>query len=192
MKNFGNQLLTKVRKIVRSYCKAATDQIKQQWTAVNNIDGEARVRQEDLPIAQDAIARAIVATGQKAWIAEYGKGSLMNDVSENPFLQDYINSPLFNRLRKTAFGATLSVVGREEGEYPLIDGGTGYSHGLLAGKELETWKGQPLYPPISGKHIIKHTLDDLIPQMEEEIQEACADTLMELLARFPKEIKIAK
>lgn len=190
MKDFGNELLTKVRRIVRSYCRAAVDQVRQEWTAVNNVDGNAKIKEEKLEVAQDTVARAIVATGQKAWIAEYGKGSEMDkSTSENPFLEDYLNSNIFNRER---IGHALAVVGRPRGTYTDLDGKEHFSYGTLKGVEIETWYGQPLMTPISGKHIIQHVLDDLMPQMQEEIQGACSDVLIELLARFPKEIKIAK
>ena len=188
MKDYTRVLLSQIRKIVQDYCKAGCDQVRQQWGSYDNIDGNAKIHSATLTIAQDTVAREICASGQKAWILEFGKGSLMeNSSAENPFLDDYIRSSLFNKLR---LGHALAVVGRPAGEYWDIDGNKYISSGSLAGIEIETWSGQTLHPPIQAKHIIRNVMSDLMPGMEDEIQTAIMNVLTEVFGQFPKEIKL--
>lgn len=190
MKNYQNLLLGRMRSLIKSYCNAAKSQIEQEWSTVSNIDGEANITDEELNIASDIVARSICAWGQKAWIAEFGKGSLMDtSSSENPFLDDYINSSQFNKAR---LGHALSVVGRPAGEYTDLDGKEYKSSGNLYGKVIEdvsTSKGYP-YAPIRGKHIIKQVIDTDISMLQNEIQDAVSDICLELMREFPKELHI--
>ena len=204
MKNYQNALLQRLRQIVRKYCRLACEEVRQQWGALDNTDGEAAIQQQELEISQDTVARAICAYGQKAWIAEFGKGSLMDDSSTNPFLTDYVNSPQFNKARLNGTvrifgedvempGRKMAVVGRPRGVYYDIDGNPHTSHGSLEGIPIERWKGQPLFTPIRGKHIISDILRAdgvLMGEMNEEIQSAVMEILVELMERLPKEIKI--
>ncbi len=191
--DYKKHLLSKMRKILRKYCRLACDEVRQQWGALDTIDGEAAIEQKELEITQDTVARALCAYGQKAWIAEFGKGSLMDkSTDENPFLQDYLrNNPDVNWDR---MAHNMAVVGRPYGYYSDIDGNKHFSHGTLKGVPIETWYGQPLFTPIRGKHIISNILEKsgLIDEMNEEIQTAVMDILYELMGRFPKEIKIVK
>ncbi len=191
MKNYQNALLKKIRQIVRKYCRVACDEVRQQWGALDTIDGNATIKAQDLEISEDTVARALCAYGQKAWIAEFGKGSLMDNAgADNPFLEDYLNTDAFNRDR-LAHG--LAVVGRPRGIYYDLDGIPHYSHGTLEGVPIETWYGQNLFTPIRGRHVISNILRPdgvLITSMNEEVQAAIMDVLTELMGRFPKEIKI--
>lgn len=197
MKNYQNLLLNRMRSLIKSYCSAAKSQIEQEWSTISNIDGESNITDEELTIASDIVARSLCAWGQKAWIAEFGKGSLMDkSSSENPFLDDYINSSQFNEAR---LGHALSVVGRPAGEYTDLDGkdrdkyGKKYkSSGNLYGKVIEdvaTSRGYP-YAPIRGKHIIKQVIDTDISMLQNEIQDVVGDICLELMREFPKELHI--
>ena len=191
MKNYSQDLLNKLRKIIRKYSRIACSEVRQQWGALDTIDGEAKIADRDLEISQDTVARALCAYGQKAWIAEFGKGSLMDSsTAENPFLTDYLSDPFFNRDR-LAHG--LAVVGRPHGYYPDLDGNPHFSHGSLQGIPIETWYGQRLFAPIRGKHIIRNILKPdgaLMSEMNQEIQATIMEELQELMSKFPKEIKI--
>jgi len=190
MKDYRNALLRKLRAIVNKYCRLACQEVRQRWGAIDTVDGEASIEVRDLSITQDTVARALCAYGQKAWIAEFGKGSLMDkSTAENPFLNDYLTDPYFNRDR---LGHGLAVVGRPHGYYPDIDGNPHFSHGTLSGVPIETWYGQRLFAPIRGQHIISNILNKsgLLGEMDTEIQNAVMDILFELMATFPKEIKI--
>lgn len=145
---------------------------------------------ERLDTDADTVARSLCAWGQKAWITEFGKGSLMDTSgSENPFLDDYINSAQFNKDRK---GHALAVVGRPKGAYTDLDGNTHVSSGNLSGvviEDMATSQGYP-YSPIRGKHVIETVINEDIEMLQNEIQELAADILMKLLQEFPKELDI--
>lgn len=179
-----------MRNLIQSYCKAAKSQIKQQWESTSKIDGESHITDEELTIASDTVARSICAWGQKAWIAEFGKGSLMDkSSSENPFLEDYENSEQFNRAR---LGHALAVVGRPAGEYTDLDGKKYKSSGNLYGKVIEdvsTSKGYP-YAPIRGQHVIQQVIDEDIEMLRNELQDTIADLCLQLMSEFPKELSI--
>ena len=184
MKDYREELLGSIREVVQRYCKAAQEIVVQRWASLDNIDGNASISDMELAVAQDTVARAICAVGQKAWIAEYGKGSLM-ETKDNPFLSDYVNSSLFNKDR---LGHALATVGREHGYYEDLDGKRHFSHGGLKGKVIETFYGQPLFFPIRAKHVIKETIKSLVPELNKEIQEATANVIASVMKEFPKKV----
>lgn len=186
MKDYRKRLLNALRAIVQKYCKAAQELVVQRWASLDNIDGNAAISDMELTVSRDTVARAICAYGQKAWIAEYGKGSQM-ETKDNPFLSDYVTSRGFNRDR---LGHALSVVGRPYGYYEDLDGNRHFSHGGLSGKVIETFYGQPLFFPIRAKHVIKETVRSILPEMENEIQEAVIGVLEQVMNEFPKKVKI--
>lgn len=197
MKNYQNLLLRRMRSLVKSYCNAAKSQIEQEWSTISNIDGEANITDEELTIASDIVARSLCAWGQKAWIAEFGKGSLMDkSSSENPFLDDYLSGKSTTdkekQFNKARLGHALSVVGRPAGRYKDLDDKEYKSGGNLYGKVIEdvsTSKGYP-YAPIRGKHIIKQVIDTDISMLQDEMQDAIGDICLELMREFPKELHI--
>ena len=198
MKDYQKQLLKKIRSIVTRYIKVAYTQIEQQYTIEDTTDGEAHLLIADMTVAQDTVARSLIAYGQKAWILEYGKGSLMEtNPDDNPFLADYIKGDNFNKAR---VNNAYAVTGRKRGEFYDLDGNKHTSHGNLYGKNLETWidkkTGNQAVYARAPKHIIKHVLfgsgnDGLLHMMGEEIQQAMIELLSDLLQKnWRKEIKL--
>lgn len=190
MKDYGKEFLDEVASIVQSYIGMARAMIEQRWSAMTDIEGNAEVASSDLPKAQNIVSRCILAYGQKAWIAEYGKGSLMDNISENPYLEDYMHDANFNSERPRYDNA---VLGRPRGAYKDLDGNEYYSSGNLDGMIIEDFVnkfGQYLYKPIPARHVIKQVLMDILPEMREEVQYAARKTLNRLIQEFPKEIKL--
>jgi len=79
---------------------------------------------------------AKIIGGAYAAMDNYGTGSKMS-LEENPALEDYKNSELWNPARKGD-----GIVGRPKGSYTNIFGETQYSQGKKEGKLLEE-----KYPP---------------------------------------------
>lgn len=176
----GEQLLDVIRGIVASYVSAAIQQVKGQWGAYQE-DGNAELTSEELIIAQNVVAYTLIATGQKMWILEYGKGSEMDKV-DNPFLEDYIDSEEFNYDR---VNRNFAILGRPKGEYKDLDGKTHISSGSLEGIDLEHDLGKHLekyaegtpYLPSPARRIIDHTLNGggengILDEMTSDIQKA--------------------
>lgn len=198
MRDYKKQLLKKLRTIVTRYIKVAYTQIEQQYSIEDTTDGEAHLLIADMTVAQDTVARSLIAYGQKAWILEYGKGSLMEtNPDKNPFLADYIKSDNFNEAR---ISNAYAVTGRKCGDYYDLDGNKHTSHGQLYGKNLEEWvdkkTGKQAVYASSPKHIIQHVLfgsgdNGLFRMMGDEIQQAMIELLSDMLKKnWRKEIKL--
>lgn len=192
-------LLPKVKAVVEKYIKVACAMVEQQYTALPSHMGQSLVYEAEVRTAQDCVARSLCAIGQKAWIAEYGRGSLMETkTSENPFLEDYVSGrirdadgqPLFNKDR---LAHAFAIVGREHGYYYDIDGRRYHSHGNLAGKVVENFDNQKPYAP---QKTIRRVLfgsgdDGIVAEMNEEIADLIGDEIIaEMLNSFPKEINL--
>lgn len=76
------------------------------------------------------LLRRQVLGGAWAIMDSFGTGSLMD--KSNPYLADYIGSPLWNSMR-TGF----AIAGRPAGEYTNIFGEQAQSSGSLAGQDAE-------------------------------------------------------
>ena len=198
MRDYKKVLLDKTRKIVQKYVKVACEQVAQQYQIEDTVDGDAKIYASELEIAQDTISQSVIAYGQKAWILEFGKGSLMETSGEeNPFLEDYLNSELFNKAR---LSNAYAITGRPRGDYLDIDGNVHHSHGNLYGVNLEEWidkkTGNQAAVAYAPRRVIYRILygsgqNGLLSMMADEIQDAMMGTIAELLQRkWKKEIRL--
>ncbi len=137
--------------ILKKYGESVSKDIERTWDGLQNIDGNAEIDFKIMPNTDENIVLGrFEATGQKAWIAEYGKGSKMDSESKNPYLSRYKNSELWNKLRKGHF-----VTGRPKGSYQDIDGNTHNPSGRLAGRVLEQFEG---HEPSKAYHVLHNSL----------------------------------
>lgn len=206
---FSNSLLKKITKIVRAYAKAACEQVRQEW-ARHSIEGNEDTEKITFKVedAEAVVAATIIATGQNAWLYEYGKGSQMEKSNEeNPFLEEYISGavkggdgqPLFNpeRLRKG-----FCILGRPKGEYRDLDDKTHFATGAI-----KNWNLELLAPSLKDlqmetlppRKVIKKVLfgdnaqGGIVVELNKEIDNAVADTAFEMMkAAMPKKITILK
>lgn len=187
MTDFESTCYKKFQKIIGDYCKSACQQIRQQWNA-HNVDGNSKIG-FGVTEAESVITACIVASGQKAWILEFGKGSLME--ADNPFLKNYINGDIFYRER---LNHSMTILGRPKGEYSDLDGNKFFSSGKFEGIPVENFDDR--HKPLPALHIIKHILlgDDnngLISQMNIELNNVFQSGVHKLVSKFPKKVKIA-
>jgi len=203
--NVRKSLTERIVQIVRSYSRAACEQVRLQWERFD-IDGNSEIN-FSVQDAENVVTSAIVATGMKAWLLEYGKGSKMERSTEsNPFLAEYISGsvtdgagdPLFNP-RRLQLG--FAVLGRPKGRYLDIDDTSHYSTGRMEGWVLEFVMGRrmPFYiDTISPKYIIKNILfgengnGGIIAEVNKEILNAVNEVTAEVFAQFPSEFVIVK
>ena len=203
--NVREKFLKRFKAIVKMYCRVACEQVRQQWARHDEADGNSEIRftVED---AEAVVTAAIIATGQKAWLLEYGKGSKMEQsTAENPFLEEYLSGEvtggdgesLFNPRR---LDRDLAVLGRPAGAYLDLDDNIHTSNGFLEGWQLEELGGRlgdfniDVFPP---RKIIKNILfgqnnDGLIAEINEEIFKAKEDIIFEIMSKFPKKIVISR
>lgn len=196
--DLGKNLKDGVRRVISKYIRAAKDNVRTEWQKMNTIDGEAHILSTQKPQqTNDAVSYIVEAWGQKAWIAEYGKGSLMDKSSENPYLSDYLASSNFNKNR---LADGLAIMGRPKGVYKDLDGNVYTSSGSAEWVNLEDWwssrhinlRGRNnrlkidgyFYTPSPAYHVLKKALLDsnLLSDMEEEIH----NVFIECVARYFK------
>ncbi|MCR8656934.1 hypothetical protein [Paenibacillus endoradicis] len=90
-------------------------------------------------LASDVFSMEITADYWQAWLEQFGKGSLMAGIQDNPGLVNYMNSELWNRYRSRS---SRVVAGRGTGKYKSIDGTIKSSGGRMAGVDLEELAGR--------------------------------------------------
>ena len=158
-----------VKKLLESYGNRICLDVKQTWSNLPSIDGNANISFKVIKNDNELTIGTIEATGQKAWIAEYGKGSLMASEAYNPYLERYKKNPRrWNSIRKGNF-----VTGRVTGKYKDLDNNQYDSGGRWAGRSLEHYykPSEPYYvihktvtEENYAKVLFKHNLKNLIKQ----------------------------
>lgn len=157
LETLENELLSTANKICSD--------VKNDWATFSNVAGEAEIRttiprghydEYDGELSTEA-SIIIEATGQKAWILEHGKGSLMDNESENPGLADYKASDLWNSERENTEVRTRSGVYTDLDGNVQVGSGIGGKHGLNA----EKLSGQAV-KALPGQHIIKRNIEESV------------------------------
>ena len=120
--------------------------------------GEADVKSRIIKETSLQVKLLFTAIGQRALIAEYGKGSLMD--KDNPGLANYLSGYEFNTLRLKYGLATLA---RLKGDYYLdLDGNVheGKSNNPYWNVEIPSKRHgvNPMYQPLEPKHIVRETV----------------------------------
>lgn len=98
------------------------------WGKQFNIDGNAEIGFDLVSQTAGLIIGQFKATGQKAWICEYGSGSKMKPLD----LAKYKSSKYWNSARHGT-----AITGRPRGEYRDLDGEYRWSSGVNSGRNLE-------------------------------------------------------
>jgi hypothetical protein len=156
-------ILDKWARIIRS-------RVEQKHGNLSRIEGESH-SEHTAAIIGGMIVAKLDFWGQKAYIGEYGSGSLMEKTLEdNPYLREYFSSELWNPLR-----TGYSIRGRAEGDYIDLDGKTQHSTGAMKGLNLEDNED---FRPIEPMHIIEHEINDAIPEIIEDLQSAVSDAIV--------------
>ena len=159
-----------IQALLLKHAQSLCNDVQRTWNSLASIDGEAKVTAKGLSTNDNSVACQIEAEGQKAWIAEYGKGSLMDKSSDNPYLERYYGSDKWNPLRDTGNNV---IVGRRAGEYQDLDGKTYTSSGKRAGIKVE-----PHIQPVKGQHVIEKTLSS-----DSGLNQVFKSTLQELIEK---------
>lgn len=130
--------------------------------------GNAEARSELTKLAKDLLLLTLFGKGQKALIAEFGRGSLMD--RNNPALKDYINGDIFNRDRLQHNMAILTRP--KQGSYMDLDGNV---IERLAPKYLVNLEDKnPKYAPVSPKYVLVSTLIQNLDKVIDNIAIAVA------------------
>ena len=180
--------------------KRINRRVVKRWRALNNIQGEAYANE---PTFEKEIRSAIVMTlsygGQKAWVAEFGRGSLMEKDDDNPFIKRYKRSTLFNKARLTPLNSktkVMSIVSRKPNStYKDLDGNTHTATDKFpkAGFNLEYWAETGKAPhrkhfkPSPPLYIIATEIKMALPEIKTELQKAIRQHISKIISsQFPK------
>ena len=136
-------------------------------------------------IAREEIALVFKAIGQRALILEYGKGSEMD--KENPALDKYMNSAIFNKNRTHT---DLRIRTRPKGIYYDLDG-VPHESKTNANRELES-SGNKKYAPIKPEHIVREAIKNQLKKIMGIVSEHVVQTapLYKLIDGMEVNIKI--
>lgn len=138
-----------IEQALQKYGSKIVSDIRRSWDSLPSIKGNSEVDFKIVSNTDDTIVGRVEASGQKAWIAEFGKGSLMDNEAYNPYLSQYKRNPKrWNKLRKGHF-----VTGRPKEPYVDLDNNIHYPSGRLAGRNLER-TGIDDYAPSKPYHVI--------------------------------------
>ena len=180
--------------------KRINQRVVKRWMALNNIQGNAYANEPTFEQEiQDAITMTLSYGGQKAWVAEFGRGSLMADEPDNPFIKRYKNSVLFNKARLSPLNSrtkVMSIVSREpKSTYKDLDGNTHTATEKFpkAGFNLEHWAEtgkaphRKYFKPSPPLYIIATEIKLALREIKTELQKATRRHITKLItSQFPK------
>ena len=142
--------MSDIADVMKAYSLGFMNDMHNEWNKAH-IHGNATVNFAITADTPTVVTGEYRASGQKAWIAEFGSGSLLD--SDNPGLMAYSNSSVFNKEREDFEIRTRT------GEYTDLDGvvhegsGIGGVHGLNAEK-----MGNRSVTPQLPRHVMKEAL----------------------------------
>ena len=119
-------------------------------------------------IAKEEILLVFNAIGQRALILEYGKGSAID--KENPALDEYMNSDIFNKNRMN-----LEIRTRPKGVYYDLDGNVHVSH-TNANRDLEQ-SGNSRYEPLKPEHIVREAIKQNLKKIMVTVSDCIISTV---------------
>ncbi len=165
-----NNILKAILNVCDSEAGKIVADIKADYSGINNVNGKADVTSELKRYAKDQIIMSIISAGQKAVIAEYGKGSLMD--KNNPALDDYFNEDgTFNK-RRLAHGLAIMTRPYDE-QYKNLDGVVIKRKPPKREYNLEE-TGMKQYQPVEPKYIVRKAVEQRLNIILEKIAEAVA------------------
>lgn len=153
--NAKKSLIKVCRNAIREEAKKITELVSMKYNAMNTKLGNAEISFIEEK-TDEVLTFIFLGKGQKALIAEYGKGSLMD--RDNPALERYLNNDdIFNKER---LKHNLAIVTRiNDDSYSDLDGKTYTRPRPKVLKNLEN-TGKDEYKPIAPQYIIFSTIQD--------------------------------
>lgn len=165
---FNRHLIAKIKEAIHIEAKNIVMQVQSDYSQVN-VKGKAESWYKYEQIAKDMLMLIVFGRGQKALIGEYGKGSKLD--RDNPALEDYIDSSIFNTERlKHNFATLTRPKTSDKDEYYYDLDGVKYKKRAKKVKNLEK-NGNPRFAPIEPKHIIAKAIEQRLEKLAITIQE---------------------
>jgi len=165
-----------VAQVLAEHTRIICRNVEAEWENMQGITGKAEMH-SDLPvIIGNFVTATLDASGQKAWITEFGSGSKMD--RESPYITAYLESEHFNQWR--LHSSRMPIMGRSEGEYLDLDGNVQYSSGRMQGLDLER-DGKARFQPFSPIHLIQRAIKLETPAIIIHIKTAVAEYMVQKL-----------
>lgn len=114
----------------------ANDLLNEYYAEIHNQMRTTSGREglEKLTEIEENLIKGRIIGNARSIMDSYGTGSAMD--TDNPYLDEYMSSELWNDLR-----TGYAIVGRAPGEYKNIYGAIDYSTGSMAGSDVENITG---------------------------------------------------
>ena len=162
----------KIAAVVAMYIQIICERVKAKWGNMQGIQGKAEIYAGLPSIIGPLISQTIDASGQRAWIAEFGSGSTMDTTS--PYYSAYRSNSNFNPARRS----DNAITGRPAGEYLDLDGNVHVSSGANEGRDLEA---KPVYTYMIPMHIIEYEIREVLPDLRAAIAIAVQDEVRRVM-----------
>lgn len=180
---------TVIKKVLLEMGEKINSRIMKRWGTINNIRGKAYAKDPRVSeMVKNKIKLHLSYGGQKAWVAELGRGSSMDVSEDNVWLKKYMRRKNFNIARLTPLNQKtkkFSIVSREpNSRYRDLDG---VSHKATkkfptAGFNLEYWaeryKTKPYrkyFTPTPPLKIIEDEVRLALPEIRDAIEQAAIE-----------------
>lgn len=172
-------LQQRIAQVLQKHTAVICSRIRSQWGNKAAIQGKAEITAETPKILGSIVSQTLNAMGQKAWVAEYGRGSSMDKSSK--YFEEYLRNPSVNPWR--FYNLSMPIMGRSAGEYRDLDGNTHVSSGKMAGLDLER-DGDPRFRPMLPMHIIEREIDLEYPEIVLEVNKVVSEYVNEQLRQL--------
>lgn len=169
----------KIAGVVLLYTQIICDRVKAKWGNMQGIEGVEEIHSNLPVIVSNIIEVTIDASGDAAFIKEYGSGHLLDPSS--PYFSEYKKSDRWNPER-SADGNEF--IGRSSGETVYNpDGSTSISTGKAEGMRLEheLSPGYPAYRAFSPTHVIEEEIKGILPDLRASIASAVNEEVQGIL-----------
>jgi hypothetical protein len=186
--------------VIDKWTRIICARVEAKWASHSQIKGQKEIDQFTAVVG-NTIVGTIRASGMAAWIEEFGSGHLLD--RDNPYLEAYKRSPMWNKEREyegnewvgreagatvyrpdgstdTSSGKAHVQVNRMNNASYREDGASG-QYGLHMEHDLNRSGNNPGYKAIEPMHVIKFEVEAAMPDMLEDIGNAVAQDILELI-----------
>lgn len=181
----SKMLLEDIEDAIEDVSNDIVDIIEKEYQAFPKWLGNAEISREIRKEAKTTLHMIFLAKGQRALIAEYGKGSKMETTTKgNPSINEYLNGEIFNKDRLKFNYATASRVksnkNSDEKEYYYdLDGGIHVKRARqlynretgISLKNKKMTKPNKRFEPIEPKHIVRKAIEQNLNKIKDKIIE---------------------
>ena len=178
-----------IKKVLLEMGEKINSRVVKRWGTINNIRGKAYAKDPRVSeMVKNKIKLHLSYGGQKAWVAELGRGSEMDIGEDNVWSKEYMRSSNFNRARLSPLNRNakkFSIVSRKPNHsYRDLDNVTHYATDKFPqeGFNLEYWaeryKTKPYrkyFTPTPPLKIIEDEVKLALPEIRVSIEQAATE-----------------